>query len=620
MAAKFRTRVPWFSLNCFSSFVYILVFTLTDSLEDAPSLMSNVTLFGDSNVTTNDTDDYAEPASTTPPPDYSSTLQPSLSSGPLPLSARLPAPATNVADICPCDEQRDMCDSNCCCDTACGDHVALFTGCSVTSVGGNKQLCSREVASYSLASTIDGYSTLQSSVQRESHTGVFCIQSQNGVDGLSHPSPALPTDDNFDSLFQQSTRFIFSSEENGGQVSTAEDPAFSGYRYGDVLGTREESGERGRLWLPAPSVSARCVDTNPAAFLMDQSSRCTRPVVLESDCSTLPTLNMDSYTSIQVLAVVPMEISSVILQSVEGTQTQLMMTAGKDLRPVLLNPSLCANVVLKVAYLMKYTPAGEIVSVALSLVIGFVHETALPLQQEFQIAFVQDEDEATVHYSGNPGYVIGLPLVSGTRTAEYPYAHKFLAQILGGIVISLNPRDTLSVLSSSENQDCLQDPHQRSPILFGVDFVSGCSLRMEEVANCSLVSQTMLSVLRGSNYPQYVASFGNSPLENPFDWLPVTSNFNPGETQSCSIPVSFQLEIQWTNYGSLVNPQAQLVSIKEVIQTNKSSLASLSGGSNILPITSSVSFVAVGAAASPGYRAMPTINAKLPADFFFPFV
>ncbi|TWW55877.1 Tectonic-1 Precursor [Takifugu flavidus] len=488
--------------------------------------MSNVTLFGDSNVTTNGTDDYAEPASTTPPPDYSSTLQPSLSSGPLPLSARLPAPATNVADICPCDEQRDVCDSNCCCDTACGDHVALFTGCSVTSVGGNKQLCSREVASYSLASTIDGYSTLQSSVQRESHTGVFCIQSQNGVDGLSHPSPALPTDDNFDSLFQQSTRFIFSSEENGGQVSTAEDPAFSGYRYGDVLGTREESGERGRLWLPAPSVSARCVDTNPAAFLMDQSSRCTRPVVLESDCSTLPTLNMDSYTSIQVLAVVPMEISSVILQSVEGTQTQLMMTAGKDLRPVLLNPSLCANVVLKVAYLMKYTPAGEIVSVALSLVIGFVHETALPLQQEFQIAFVQD-------------------------------------------------------------------PHQRSPILFGVDFVSGCSLRMEEVANCSLVSQTMLSVLRGSNYPQYVASFGNSPLENPFDWLPVMSNFNPG---------------------------AQLVSIKEVIQTNKSSLASLSGGSNILPITSSVSFVAVGAAASPGYRAMPTINAKLPADFFFPFV
>lgn len=36
------------------------------------------------------------------------------------------------------------------------------------------------------------------------------------------------------------------------------------FQYGDVLGTRGESGERGRLWLPAPSLSARCVDTNPA--------------------------------------------------------------------------------------------------------------------------------------------------------------------------------------------------------------------------------------------------------------------------------------------------------------------------------------------------------------------
>lgn len=48
-----------------------------------------------------------------------------------------------------------------------------------------------------------------------------------------------------------------------------------------------------------------------------------------------------------------MEISSVILQSVEGTQSELKMTAGKNLRPVLLNPSLCANVVLKVRTSIK---------------------------------------------------------------------------------------------------------------------------------------------------------------------------------------------------------------------------------------------------------------------------
>lgn len=51
--------------------------------------------------------------------------------------------------------------------------------------------------------------------------------------------------------------------------------------------------------------------------------------------------------------------------------------------------------------------------------------------------------------------------------------------------------------------------------------------------------------------------------------------FHSQEGQSCNIPLSHHLEIEWTKYGSLVNPQAQVVSIKEVIQTNTSSLVRL---------------------------------------------
>lgn len=137
-------------------------------------------------------------------------------------------------------------------------------------------------------------------------------------------------------------------------------------------------------------------------------------------------------------------MASVVLQSVEGTQTELQTTAGKHLQPVLLNSSLCANVVFKVssapdsalkslalfhlfvclfvldpcnfhfydilikrktvkmstnsqmlllppqvAYVMTYSPAGEILGVALSVVLGFLQESQLPLQQDFQTAFVQ---------------------------------------------------------------------------------------------------------------------------------------------------------------------------------------------------------------------------------------
>ncbi|XP_054453794.1 tectonic-1-like isoform X2 [Anoplopoma fimbria] len=480
---------------------------------------------------------------------------------------------------------------------------------------GKKQLCSNDVVTYSLGSTIDGYSELQSSVRKETNYDVFCIQSQNRVDGLSHPSPALPTDSNFDLLFKEFTNFIFGSEENSGLGTPAELQALSGYQFGDVMVTAGESGERGMFSLPAPFVTADCVDTSPAAFLKDQSSRCSRRVVLKQDCGFLPALSMDTYTDIQLFAgktqdaiLVPVELASVVLQSVDGTQTELKISGGENLSPVLLNPTFCANVVLKVAYVTKYSPAGEIVNVTVSLVLGFVRVAALSLEQEFHITFVQEDgEEAAVHYSGNPGYVVGLPLVSGTRTAK-------------GITRSVDPRDTVSLLYGAEEQDCLQGPHQRSPVLFGLDSVSGCTLRLEDAANCTLVLQVLLDVLRGPNHAKFVASFGNSPLDHPLDWLQFESNFNPGEAQSCSIPLSLHLEIEWSKYGALENPQAQIVSIKEVIQTNITSLDVLSGGSGILSIRSSVAFVPVSAAALPGYRATPTIDAKLPFDFFFPFV
>ena len=44
---------------------------------------------------------------------------------------------------------------------------------------------------------------------------------------------------------------------------------------------------------------------------------------------------------------------------------------------------------------------------------------------------------------------------------------------------------------------------------------------------------------------------------------------------SCRIPLSLDLEVKWSKYGSLVNPQAQIVSVTEVIQTNSSSLVRL---------------------------------------------
>ncbi|MEQ2263554.1 hypothetical protein XENORESO_009491, partial [Xenotaenia resolanae] len=99
---------------------------------------------------------------------------------------------------------------------------------------GSKQLCSQDVAQYTLRTTVDGYSELQLSVQKETNYDILCIQAQNRYDGLSHPSPRLPTDSNFDSLFSQFVSFIFGSELSD-EVLPAKVQTLTGYQVSLVL-------------------------------------------------------------------------------------------------------------------------------------------------------------------------------------------------------------------------------------------------------------------------------------------------------------------------------------------------------------------------------------------------
>ncbi|XP_011478849.1 tectonic-1 [Oryzias latipes] len=595
-------------------FIFLLIVTV-NSNENSTSSYFNSTAWDDLNFTSGTTfvasTESTVLSSTTRT--SSGTEPPPLPAEPLPVSGRLPTPVTAVDTLCPCDEHTDACDISCCCDADCQQEVALFTSCSVTDVSDSRQLCSRGVASYALRTRIDGFSELLTSIKKETNYDLFCIHSYNRVDGLSLPPPALPTDRNFQTLFQRFSSFMFGAQSSD-QELPAQVQSSPGYQFGDVLRTADESGQGGVFYLPAAGITAACVDKSPAAFLKDQQSRCSRRVILETDCSSLPALSMDSYSNILLLngknqdaAVVPVDVSSVVLRSTEGTQSELTVGAGEDLRPVLLSTGVCARVALKVVYVIRYNAAGEVVNAAVSVVLGFIRGASVLLEQEFQATFVQDGGELALRLSGNPGYVVGRPLLSGTKTAE-------------GISRSTELRDALSLLHSSAEQDCLRGPHRRSPVLFGVNAVSGCTLRLDDAANCSLVLQQLLDVLRGPNYPQYVASFGNSPLNKQLDWVSIQSSFSPVEDQSCSLPLSLHLEIEWTKYGSLENPQAQIVSIREIIQTNSSSLPLLSGGGGSLPVRSSVAFVPVSADALPGYRATPTIDAKLPFNFFFPFV
>ncbi|XP_073168862.1 tectonic-1 isoform X4 [Lepidochelys kempii] len=219
---------------------------------------------------------------------------------------------------------------------------------------------------------------------------------------------------------------------------------------------------------------------------------------------------------------------------------------------------------------------------------------------------------------------ITVQSLSGTRTllnsSDVLLLPKNLDnQVCINVVLgSTNTHGQLTVLQSSSNQDCLAVEGVRTPVLFGYNMISGCKLRITASTECQLLANIILNVLKGQNFPEYVASFGNSQAQDVLDWVPIT-HIQSSEQGLCQIPVSFEIEVKWTKYGSLMNPQAKIVNVSATVISTILAQTHF-GSERTIQIASSVTFIDVSTPAEPGYKAPPTIDAKLPFDFFFPFV
>ncbi|NXW67459.1 TECT1 protein, partial [Hirundo rustica] len=529
-----------------------------------------------------------------------------------------PAPVTDVARLCICDLLVAQCDVNCCCDPDCSaEDFSLFTTCSVPVVTGDSQLCSQKAAVYSLDVEANPPERIFK-ITDQINPSIFCIHTTNYKQALYLKSPEIPTAENFDRLLDKFGGATFSTKPDSWDLDT--DPQnppdaneTSRYEYGVPVQTEDAF-----LRLPSPVVSSWCSDANPAGFLVNQATKCIRSVSVEK-CDSIQALSMLFYISSSILASVfqvNITVQSIVVQSLNGMRTSL--SSSDVLRLPMVLDELCINAVLGVNYHITHTDTGEIIEAAAAFVLGAISKEVLSIEQSFEISFTQ-ENTQPVPLSGNPGYVIGLPVRAGFQPHGYPFPAEFL------FALSSNKHSQLTILHSTSTQDCLAAQGARAPVLFGYNMISGCKLRITAAMKCQPLAQTLLDVLKGQSFPEYVASFGNSQAQDVLDWVPITElliseqMISPTLQSSCQIPVSLGIEVKWTKYGSLVNPQARIVNVTATITT--STLKQLpSGRERIIPITSSVVFTDISSPAEPSYKAWPTIDIKLPFDFFYPFV
>ncbi|XP_063502814.1 tectonic-1 isoform X4 [Pongo pygmaeus] len=492
-----------------------------------------------------------------------STRPPGTPRAPGPSSGPRPTPVTDVAALCVCDLSPAQCDVNCCCDPDCSSmDFSVFSACSVPVVTGDSQFCSQKAVIYSLNFTANPPQRVFKLVD-QINPSVFCIHITNYKPALSFINPEVPDENNFDTLMKTSDGFTLNAESYISFTTKLDIPTAAKYEYGVPLQTSDSF-----LRFPLSLTSSLCTDDNPAAFLVNQAVKCTRKINLEQ-CEEIEALSMAFYSSPEILRVftlqVPITVQSIIIQSLNKTLTRREDT--DVLQPTLINAghfSLCMNVVLEVKYSLTYTDAGEVTKADLSFLLGTVSSVVVPLQQKFEIHFLQ-ENTKPVPLSGNPGYVVGLPLAAGFQ------------------------------------------PHKGGAL------------------PCQLVAQKVKSLLWGQGFPDYVAPFGNSQAQDMLDWVPIhfiTQSFNRKHfvlQDSCQLPGALVIEVKWTKYGSLLNPQAKIVNVTANLISSSFPEAN-SGNERTILISTAVTFVDVSAPAEAGFRAPPAINARLPFNFFFPFV
>lgn len=510
--------------------------------------------------------------------------------------------ANTQAVVCSCDLIGNACDANCCCDTECnGQDVAAFV-CSDATVNQDSKLCVNNLV----------FVNNRPSTSVVEDAGVFCIVRDSDTSRNFYNEPTLlNTTEEFDAAIAQYPTYSYDF--------TLRTPS-SGPSYvtGDTIDIVHASGLRGKFGIPTAGVASNCIDGNPASFMTDQSVGCARRFA-SLPCAAGSVLDPSVYYSPSTFQISAKPISN----TSEATLVNITLCNSTESIPAItMNGTNCLNAALEVSYTISYNGTSGISSACVSFTQGTVSGTSL--FQSFKISFIAIETvvNTTFSRSGNPGYLVGKPL----RTSLISSGNRSLVT------------DQLTLLST-EDGSCAS-PSTSQQIAFGEDQRTGCLLSFTRTTSCNDSLTRVRSLLNVMNILNVeVATFGNISIDADGDWVPMTQRttievspttdeFAAGDTfgTGCaSFPTGVNYYVFFANFGSISNPQAKIVGVQyqEIAESlaYECNTAECSDGSSerYVEISTSVTFIDMSSTPVTILKERPTVDARLPDDFFFPF-
>ncbi|XP_051002485.1 tectonic-3 [Acomys russatus] len=523
-------------------------------------------------------------------PEVATEAPPDSSEGPPPWTSVPEMPENGTTDpfsalpICVCDLTPGTCDLNCCCDKDCDllHPRTVFSFCLPGSVRASSWVCVDNSLIFRSNSPFPSRVFTDSSGIAQ-----FCIRVNNSKLNYFQKLQTV-----------NATNFEALVAEFGGPSFTSTwktEPPLPFYRAGEPILTYYPSWSVVSLLRQPAAVGAggSCAESNPAGFLESKSTACTRFFRdLASSCTSEPALDAASYYNFTILKV-PRGVIDL-----QNMKFQVPVTLASPTSPPLLTGNTCHNIVSQVIYEIETNGTSGIQRVSVSFSqTNLTVEPGVSLQQDFIVHFrASQQREAafpTRPRSGNPGYLTGKPL----------------------LVLTGDLGHSMTLLQSEGSGICSVKRHE---VQFGVNAVSGCTLRPKE-ANCSDLQKEIYQSLHGNPRPERVAIFGNADPAQKGGWTRILSrNCSISAvncTSCCSIPVSLEIQVLWAHVGLQSNPQAHVAGARFLYQCK--SVQEHQRGMEV-SLTTLVSFVDITQKPEPP-RDQPQTDWKLPFDFFFPF-
>ncbi|XP_069936864.1 tectonic-1 [Cherax quadricarinatus] len=329
----------------------------------------------------------------------------------------------------------------------------------------------------------------------------------------------------------------------------------------------------------------------------------------------------------------------VFLCLVDDNEERCTETDVNNIPQPVYKSGVCENVALSINYVFIHNGTEGIYHAHARIYLTTVANTMTYLKQDFDTRFIwaSVKNNTVFERSGHPGYIIGRPILLGKLIDNVTDE----GEVKEAIYLDTDPAQWLTLLNPGEGK-C----GSRSQVTFGVDMRTGCRVLVkdDDLRHCEVLQNYFLELLLGPVLREAsklrIGTYGDSSVNNGADWIPIlipeeprsgafSSNIH-GKRKCSDLILSVHLEIAYSRQGSLANPQAKIVGI--VLRYGEpQSITSACGSQHCLgthlrqqtqavELSSSVSFVEVTRPPEPAYSRPPTLDVKLPHNFFYPFL